>query len=74
LLGTLAALGHGIAEVPVRPVYADEVSRLRWRHLPVIAGVVARVWLRRVLLVPYASTRSEALATRVLPKPGRAGK
>ena len=48
ILGQLAARGMRIAEVPVRPVYADEVSRLRLRHLPAIAGVVARAWVRRL--------------------------
>jgi glycosyltransferase involved in cell wall biosynthesis len=47
LLGQLAARRMRIVEVPVRPVYADEVSRLRWRHLPDIGWLVARAWLRR---------------------------
>jgi len=49
LLGQLAARGLRIVEVPVRPVYADEVSRLRVRHLPAIARLVARAWVRRVV-------------------------
>ena len=48
LLSLLAARGLRIAEVPVRAVYADEVSRLRARHVPVVAAVVARAWWRRV--------------------------
>jgi glycosyltransferase involved in cell wall biosynthesis len=47
LLSQLALRGLRIAEVPVRAVYADEVSRLRPRHVPVVAGIVARAWLRR---------------------------
>lgn len=47
LLSHLAVRGLRIAEAPVRAVYADEVSRLRPRHLPVVAGIVARAWLRR---------------------------
>jgi glycosyltransferase involved in cell wall biosynthesis len=47
LLSQLALRGLTIAEAPVRPIYADEVSRLRLRHIPLIAGVVARSWLRR---------------------------
>jgi glycosyltransferase involved in cell wall biosynthesis len=35
-------------EVPVRPIYAGEVSRLRPGHLPNIARLVARAWVRRV--------------------------
>ena len=48
LLGQLAARRLRIAEVPVRPVYADEVSRLKLRHLPTIVRLVARAWVRRV--------------------------
>jgi glycosyltransferase involved in cell wall biosynthesis len=48
LLSQLALRGLRIAEVPVRAVYADEVSRLRPRHVPVVAALVARAWLRRL--------------------------
>jgi glycosyltransferase involved in cell wall biosynthesis len=48
LLSRVALGGFRIAEVPVRAVYADEVSRLKPRHVPVIAGIVARAWMRRV--------------------------
>lgn len=47
LLGQIAERGLTIAEAPVRPVYGDEVSRLRLRHLPRIAALVARAWVRR---------------------------
>jgi glycosyltransferase involved in cell wall biosynthesis len=47
LLGQLAARRLRIKDVPVRPVYADEVSRLRLRHLPIILCLVARAWVRR---------------------------
>ncbi len=47
LLSQVARRGMRIVEVPVRTVYADEVSRLRARHVPVVAGLVARAWLRR---------------------------
>jgi hypothetical protein len=48
LLGQLAARRMRIVEVPVRPVYADEVSRLRLRHLPRIGALIGRAWVRRV--------------------------
>jgi glycosyltransferase involved in cell wall biosynthesis len=48
LLSQLALRGLRIAEVPVRAVYADEISRLRLRHLPVIGALVARAWVRRL--------------------------
>jgi glycosyltransferase involved in cell wall biosynthesis len=48
LLSQLALRGLRIAEVPVRAVYADEVSRLKSRHVPVVAAVVARAWVRRL--------------------------
>jgi glycosyltransferase involved in cell wall biosynthesis len=47
LLSQLTLRRLRVVEVPVRAVYADEVSRLRARHLPVIAGLVARAWWRR---------------------------
>lgn len=47
LLSALALAEQRIREVAVRPVYADEVSRLRPRHVAVVAGIVARAWLRR---------------------------
>ena len=47
ILGQLAARRLSIAEVPVRPIYADEVSRLKLRHLPTIATLIGRAWVRR---------------------------
>jgi glycosyltransferase involved in cell wall biosynthesis len=47
ILGQLAARGLVIAEAKVRPIYAGEVSRLKVRHLPAIAGLIARAWVRR---------------------------
>ena len=47
LLGQLASRRLRIVEVPVRPVYADEVSRLKLQHLPTIVRLVARAWVRR---------------------------
>jgi glycosyltransferase involved in cell wall biosynthesis len=48
LLSQLALRGSRIAEVQVRAVYADEVSRLKVRHVPVVAAIVARAWARRM--------------------------
>lgn len=48
LLSQLAIRRFRIAEAPVRPVYADEVSRLKLRHVPVVAALIARAWLRRL--------------------------
>jgi len=47
LLGLLAAQGSSIAEVAVRPVYGNEVSKLRLRHLPPIFFLIARAAVRR---------------------------
>jgi glycosyltransferase involved in cell wall biosynthesis len=47
LLSQLALRDLRIAEVPVRAIYADEVSRLRLTHIPVIAAIVGRAGLRR---------------------------
>ncbi len=52
LLSQLTVRGLRVAEVPVRAVYADEVSRLSLRHLPVITGLIARAWVRRVRGLP----------------------
>ena len=46
LLGQVAARGMWITEVPVRPVYASERSKLRLRHLPAIFFIVARAAVR----------------------------
>jgi glycosyltransferase involved in cell wall biosynthesis len=48
LLSQLTVRGLRVAEVPVRAVYGDEVSRLRPRHLPVITALIARAWVRRL--------------------------
>jgi dolichol-phosphate mannosyltransferase len=47
LLGQLVVRGLRVAEVSVRPVYADEISRFQIRHLAGVAAVVARAWVRR---------------------------
>ncbi|MBN1611650.1 MAG: glycosyltransferase family 2 protein [Polyangiaceae bacterium] len=44
LLGLLAAHGMRVAEVPVRPVYADESSGVRPWHALVVAYVIVRRW------------------------------
>ena len=46
LLLMLAAAGMRVAEVPVRPVYADETSGLRPWHAVRILGVIARRYAR----------------------------
>lgn len=62
-----------VTDVPVRAVYADEVSRLKVRHVPVIAGIVVRAWVRRVFALKGSSrcdTRVEAIATARPPTGG----
>jgi glycosyltransferase involved in cell wall biosynthesis len=48
LLSLLALRGLRIAEAPVRAVYGDEVSRLKPKHVPVVAALVVRAWMRRL--------------------------
>lgn len=64
LLGMLAAAGSRVADVPVRPVYADEQSGLRARDVVTIALVIARRWRRSK---PHGSERPRA---RVRPTDG----
>jgi glycosyltransferase involved in cell wall biosynthesis len=47
LLSQVSLRGLRIAEVPVRAVYADEVSRLKPRHVAVVLAIVVRAWARR---------------------------
>jgi glycosyltransferase involved in cell wall biosynthesis len=47
LLGQLAVRGARIAEVPVRPIYGTEVSKLRFHHLAPIFFLVVRAAARR---------------------------
>lgn len=51
LLGQLAARHFRVAEVPVTPIYGDERSKLRLRHLPPIFWIIGRAALRRRLAV-----------------------
>lgn len=48
LLSQLALRRLRIAEVPVQTVYADEISRLKVRHVPTVAALVARAAMRRL--------------------------
>jgi glycosyltransferase involved in cell wall biosynthesis len=48
LLGHAARLDLRVAEVPVRPVYEGEESKLRPRHAPAIAWVIGRAFVRRI--------------------------
>jgi glycosyltransferase involved in cell wall biosynthesis len=49
LLGMLAARGHAVVDVPVRPVYADERSGLRPWHAARIPFIIARRWWKERL-------------------------
>jgi glycosyltransferase involved in cell wall biosynthesis len=46
LLGMLASRGFRVAEVPVRPIYADEESGVRPWHALSVLGLIARRYLR----------------------------
>ncbi len=70
LLGQVVVRGLHFVEVPVRPVYKDEVSRLGLRHLPTIGRLVARSWVRRVTAVTREQTSPAGPRTR---QAGRSG-
>jgi hypothetical protein len=48
LLSQLAARNVTIHEVPVRPLYPHRTNKMGARHVPLIAAVIARAWLRRI--------------------------
>jgi glycosyltransferase involved in cell wall biosynthesis len=62
LLGELTARGIPIREVPVRPVYADEESKMRAYHVAAIAFVVARAWARRRYRLNFLRSAAETTA------------
>jgi glycosyltransferase involved in cell wall biosynthesis len=47
LLGQLGARRARVRQVPVRPIYGSEISKLRLRHLPPIFYLIARAAVRR---------------------------
>jgi glycosyltransferase involved in cell wall biosynthesis len=49
LLSMLVRANITIAEVPVRPTYPHAHNKLGVRHLPVIAAIIGRAWVRRVV-------------------------
>ena len=58
LLGQLKARRLRVAEVPVRPLYGNENSKLRLRHLPPIFYLIGRAALRRRAGVPHLDDTS----------------
>ena len=59
LLLLLAARGQRVAEVPVRPVYADEKSGLRpWHILQIVSVIVRRFWREPALRSARAALRA----------------
>ncbi len=59
LLGQVATHGVVIREVPVRPIYGSEQSKLRARHIPPIFFLVVRAALRRRRGGPSRVIRSD---------------
>jgi hypothetical protein len=47
LLGLVKAARMRLVEVPVRPIYGEETSKLRLHHIPPIFYLVGRAALRR---------------------------
>ena len=64
LLGQVAARRLRLEEVVVRPVYGNETSKLRVRHLPPIFYLIARAAMRRRRAVDVARAGSEGDVTQ----------
>jgi glycosyltransferase involved in cell wall biosynthesis len=63
LLGWIAIVGLRVVDVPVRPIYGEEVSGIRLRHaLALIPALLLRVGLRRALHALRARDRTRELA------------
>ena len=58
LLGQLAVRSARIREVPVQPVYGDEQSKLKLRHLPPFFFIIARAAVRRLRASPVSPVRT----------------
>jgi glycosyltransferase involved in cell wall biosynthesis len=58
LLSQLTQRALRITEVPVRAVYADEISRLKAWHVPLVAALIARAATRRLYLKLSPPNRS----------------
>lgn len=73
LLGQLGARRARIREVPVRPIYGSEISKLRLRHLPPIFFLIARAAVRRAygqhIVEGPAVTRTDDDRENRLPPP-----
>ena len=67
VLSQLAIRGLRLAEAPVRAIDADDVSGLKPRDVPIVAGIVARAWVRRVR--SSMSVRAPAAASTNSPMP-----
>lgn len=66
ILLLLAARGHRVHEVPVRPVYADEKSGLRPWHILQILGVIARrCWQERALQSSHSDVRAQMVTPNI---------
>lgn len=59
LLARAARLGLAVAEVPVRPIYGTERSKLRPRHLPGVGFVIARALAARLAALELRSRRAK---------------
>jgi hypothetical protein len=62
LVGMLALAGFSIRDVPVRPVYRDEMSGVRPWHVLVIIGLIFRIAVRRALRSRSEGSRDQSKA------------
>jgi len=66
ILGQLSARRARIREVPVQPVYGNETSKLKLRHLPPFFFIIGRAALRRARAV-HDPKSSERMTTQAQP-------
>ncbi len=65
LISRLTLLGLRVDQVPVRPIYGDAQSGIRWHHATVVIPfVIARAWIRRVRIARSTGALTHGIRLR----------